>query len=323
MKSAALAVFAAVLVLGCVQGMPWGHRAVNPPDAANLANGAMKGIASPLYTLDGDGARAVESDTEDDNDLGESDGESATAQLTARAKEDAGSAGDKADDIRAHLKNIMGDIHEVGSGNAAVAEELSTEMTVLPDELNRHDMEQDVSNVQNDAKMIADRLAAGKVRLGADAVLRAQKAHRDVDTEAAGMKANADELLGRQKETMVEVKHYENLASKVKADIRKHEDEIPNLGKVDGATTSELPAWVKDDYHVMSTMRDTLERVTDLEAKTRKGAAEFLQNTGTVEELGEDDTDEKNDRPKYDFENDADEATPDLNAAQRSVFEDP
>ena len=153
--------------------------------------------------------------------------------------------------------------------------------------------------------------------------MRAQKAHRDVDTEAAGMKANADELLGRQKETMVEVKHYENLASKVKADIRKHEDEIPNLGKVDGATTSELPAWVKDDYHVMSTMRDTLERVTDLEAKTRKGAAEFLQNTGTVEELGEDDTDEKNDRPKYDFENDADEATPDLNAAQRSVFEDP
>merc|ERR1712196_215181 len=291
MKSAALAVFAAVLVLGCVQGMPWGHRAVNPPDAANLADGAMKGIASPLYTLDGDGARAVESDTEDDNDLGESDGESATAQLTARAKEDAGSAGDKADDIRAHLKNIMGDIHEVGSGNAAVAEELSTEMTALPDELNRHDMEQDVSNVQNDAKTIADRLAAGKVRLGADAVLRAQKAHRDVDTEAAGMKANADE--------------------------------IPNLGKVDGATTSELPAWVKDDYHVMSTMRDTLERVTDLEAKTRKGAAEFLQNTGTIEELGEDNADEKNDRPKYDFENDADEATPDLNAAQRSVFEDP
>merc|ERR1712196_666553 len=93
MKSAALAVFAAVLVLGCVQGMPWGHRAVNPPDAANLANGAMKGIASPLYTLDGDGARAVESDTEDDNDLGESDGESATAQVTARAREDAGETG--------------------------------------------------------------------------------------------------------------------------------------------------------------------------------------------------------------------------------------
>jgi len=142
------------------------HRAVNPPDAANLADGAMKGIASPLYTLDGDGARAVESDTEDDNDLGESDGESATAHLTERAKDDAGSAGDKADDIRAHLKNIMGHIHEVGSGNAAVAEELSTEMTALPDELNRHDMEQDVSNVQNDAKTIADRLAAGKVPWG-------------------------------------------------------------------------------------------------------------------------------------------------------------
>jgi len=73
----------------------------------------------------------------------------------------------------------------------------------------------------------------------------------------------------------------------------------------------------------MSTMRDTLERVTDLAAKSEKGATEFLQNTGTIEELGEDDADEKNDRPKYDFENDADEATPDLNAAQRSVFEDP
>jgi len=310
------------MVLGCAEGMPWGHRAVSAPESTY----ELEGFGQAIFQMDGDGARAVAGDEEDNNDLGEgvTDGESVSAQLTNRAQADAKAVIDKEGNVGSVMEQIMGNLNALTKGDKSqhVHDELTYDMMHLPDTFQANDMHQDVANLKLDAKKLLDRVKHGEVDLGADGAARAQKDHVPLQAEAAGVKAKFEDLLGIQRDAQESIDHVEYLAGEIKHDVRHHEDEISSLGRVEGVATTTLPKWAANDKKMMGQIADELKDIHHVETDSVKIAATALQSTGTLKELGEDDASD-NSKPKYDFEDDADEATPDVNAAQRSAFEDP